>query len=211
MSLYDPGIEIAMIIKAPAWEKGRTCDRLISNVDFVPTVLDMLGLEKPRNLQGRSFWNLFSGKHFRPRAAVFAEKTYHTYYDPMRAVRTDRWKLIANFEFAPWQEVTPDYDNNAKSYIEIGKALALPIERQYHPPYELYDLEKDPWEQENLADDAACEPVRDDLIAILRSWMEETDDPLLQGPIAQGAYRLRMRKFKSIKNNLPGVALERGF
>ena len=116
----------------------------------------------------------------------------------MRAVRSERWKLIANFEFAPWQETSPDYFNNAKGYVEVSKALDIPYEIQYHPPFELYDLKEDPYEQHNLADDPRFTTMRDDLIVTLRNWMKETGDPLLDGPMAQGAYRERMKDFKNI-------------
>jgi arylsulfatase A-like enzyme len=116
----------------------------------------------------------------------------------MRAVRSRRWKLIANFEHAPWQEMSTDYDNNAKSYVEIARALNVPYEVQYHPPFELFDLEADPHEQHNLADDLHYRDVRDDLINKLWEWMSRTGDPLLNGPMAQGAYIQRMQEFQRI-------------
>ncbi len=138
------------------------------------------------------------GRNYERNQAIFAEKTYHTYYDPMRCIRTERWKLVANFEFAPWQDTSPDFDDNAKSYYEAAKALAVPYDRQYHPPFELYDLENDPWEQQDLADSAEHQDIRDGLIRQLRQWMRDTGDPLLEGPIAQGAYRKRMAEFQRI-------------
>jgi arylsulfatase A-like enzyme len=173
---------------------------MISNVDLVPTLLHMLDVEIPDNIQGRSLWGLIIGERYIPNEAIFAEKTYHTYYDPMRAIRTDRWKLIANFEFAPWQETSPDYENNAKSYVEISKAMGVPYRDQYHPPFELFDLQADPWEQHNLAEDPAYTGIRNELICRLRQWMENTGDPLLDGPMAQGAYVNRMSAFKKISS-----------
>lgn len=198
MTLYDPGIEAPLILAAPGVRGGTVHQEMISNVDVMPTLLDLVGIPCPVNLHGRSFHGLIMQKDYTPNELIFAEKTYHTYYDPMRAVRSSRWKLITNFEFAPWQETTPDYTNNAKGYVEVSKALNLPSSRQYHPPFELYDLEKDPYEQHNLADEPSHRNTRDDLICSLRKWMEDTGDPLLDGPMAQGAYRQRMQAFKQI-------------
>ena len=198
MTLYDPGIAVPLILRLPGLAGGRVLEPMVSNVDVVPTLLEMLGLGAPEEVQGRSFWGLLAGQPCVEREAIYAEKTYHTYYDPMRAIRTARWKLIANFEFAPWQETSPDYDNNAKSYVEVSRAVQVPYGQQYHPPYELFDLEADPWEQVNLADDPAYAEVRDDLARRLRKWMRDTGDPLLDGPMAQGTYVSRMRAFKEL-------------
>jgi N-sulfoglucosamine sulfohydrolase len=55
---------------------------------------------------------------------------------------------------------------------------------QVRTPIELYDLQDDPWEQRNRALDPALEEVRQDLARRLQTWMRETDDPLLRGPVA---------------------------
>jgi N-sulfoglucosamine sulfohydrolase len=198
MTLYDPGIETALLMRIPGVEGRKVYDEMVSNVDVLPTLLDLLGLDRRENLHGRSFEPLIAGEDYEPNQAIFAEKTYHTYYDPMRCIRTERWKLVANFEFAPWQDTSPDFDDNAKSYYEAAKALAVPYDRQYHPPLELYDLENDPWEQRDLADSPDHREIRDGLIRQLRQWMRDTADPLLEGPMAQGAYRNRMAEFLRI-------------
>lgn len=198
MSLYDAGIEVPLLMRIPGFSGGRRYSEFVTHVDFVPTVLDMLGIDAPENLQGRSYWRLLCGEPYTESDCVFAEKTYHTYYDPMRAIRTERWKLIANFEFAPTIETPPDYLSNAKGYPETSVALDIPYTEMYHPPFELFDLEKDPLEKNNLAEDPDYADIRDDLARRLRDWMEETGDPLLEGPIPQAAYTARMRAFRSI-------------
>ncbi len=198
MTLYDPGIQVALIMRVPGAEGGVTRTEMVSNVDVVPTLLDILGLPPTTNLHGRSFKGLILGGGCVPRDCIFAEKTYHTYYDPMRAIRTGRWKLIANFENAPWQETSPDYWNNAKCYVEVSEALRPEYQVIYHPPFELFDLQADPHEQQNLADNPSHADTLNDLIRRLRGWMDETDDPLLDGPMPQAAYVNRMKAFKAV-------------
>ena len=86
----------------------------------------------------------------------------------------------------------------AKGYPEISQAMTLLYTDQYHPPFELFDLENDPWEQTNLADAVYHAKTRDDLARRLQDWMTETGDPLLDGPMPQGTYSHWMRAFKSI-------------
>jgi arylsulfatase A-like enzyme len=198
MTLYDPGIEVALMFGGPGIPQGVTRQEMISNVDIMPTLLDLIGMRSPSNLQGRSFIGLLANGAYKPNERIFAEKTYHTYYDPMRAVRGTRWKLIANFECAPGQETSPDYFNNAKGYPEVADALAVPREMLYHPPFEMYDLRNDPYEQHNVADRPDLKGTRDGLVRDLHKWMRDTDDPLLDGPIAQGAYHHRIRAFTNI-------------
>lgn len=197
-TLYDPGIETALLMHIPGVGGGKVYKEMISNIDFVPTILDFLDMEIPENIQGRSFKGLITGEGYKPREAIFAEKTYHNYYDPMRAIRTGKWKLIANFEFSSWQDIAPGLivTDSAKKYVEIYKALAPPREKHYHPPFELYDLEADPWEGNSLAENSEFKDICDRLIKQLRQWMQDTGDPLLEGPMAQGAYRNRMNAFK---------------
>ncbi len=89
-TLYDPGIEVALLWRWPATglQRGRVVSDLVSNVDVAPALLEGLGLPVPANVQGVSFWPLLQGSGYMPREHVFAEKTFHTYYEPMRAIRT---------------------------------------------------------------------------------------------------------------------------
>jgi N-sulfoglucosamine sulfohydrolase len=178
-SLYDPGLTTAFLIRWPArgWVGGRVCDQLVSNLDNLPTLLEALGLALPPGVQGRSLVPLLDGRPFAPRQEIFAEMTYHDYFDPRRCIRTATHKLIANFTTAPF------FMDPTQSWrpLTITKRPEQP-EHAYHPHLELYDLVRDPLEFENLADQPAYAALRQELARRLLEWMEETADPLLAGP-----------------------------
>ncbi len=184
-TLYDPGIEIALIVRWPdgGFQAG-TRSELVGNVDALPTVLDSAGIVAPHNLQGRSFLPLLEGRPYEPRTAIYTEKTFHSYYDPMRAMRTERYKLIWNFESAFAVEVPGD--------VQQGAVFrSSPIRYSHDRPHavELYDLANDPIERDNLAADRSYAERLDQMSAQLRRWMEDTEDPLLAGPIPSPHYR----------------------
>lgn len=185
-TLYDPGIEVALLLRWPdgGIAGGRTCPHLVSNVDLLPTLLAAAGLPAPGRTQGRSFLPALRGEPFVSRTAVYAEKTFHSYYDPMRAIRSERFKYIRNRETAFAVEVPAD--------VEPGAIFRSHVERYHgsqHPPAELYDLDADPLEQHNLSGDPHYREIERRLGAQLRTWMVETGDPLLSGPIASPAAR----------------------
>ena len=64
MSLYDAGIEVPLLMRIPGLTGGRRYSEFVTHVGFVPTVLDMLGIEKPQNLQGHSYWSLLCGEPY---------------------------------------------------------------------------------------------------------------------------------------------------
>jgi arylsulfatase A-like enzyme len=195
MSLYDPGLEVPLIFAGPRVPRGESREQLTSHIDVLPTLLDYLGLPAAAGLHGRSIVAAIEDAAVPGDEHIFGEKTYHTYYDPMRCVRTDRWKLIANFEFAPQQETSPDFWNNSRGYPEVALATKS-VQQPYHPPFELYDLEADPLEKHNLADSAEHAVTLSALCRVLYQTLAETNDPLLEGPIPQAAYLQRMSEFR---------------
>ncbi len=185
-TLYDPGIEIALLVQ---WRNGgipggQAIDELVSNIDILPTLLDAAGVTVPDDVQGRSFLSRLRGQTHTARTAIFAEKTFHSYYDPMRAIRTDRYKYIRNFETAFAVEVPGD--------VQLGSIFRAHVERYHgseHPIVELYDLDADPWEQRNVAGESLYAEIERELDGSLWTWMEETGDPLLMGPVVSPSYR----------------------
>ena len=68
--LYDAGIAVALLMRWPGGgiTGGRVCDWLLSNVDFVPTLLDLAGVPIAQTVEGRSFAAWFADEAARRRA-----------------------------------------------------------------------------------------------------------------------------------------------
>ena len=101
-TLYDPGLKTALIMRWPkGFAGGKVYTELLNNLDLLPTILEAVGAPIPENIQGKSFLALLQAREYRPRGEIFAESNYHVTYNPMRAVRTSRFKYIRNFDLRP--------------------------------------------------------------------------------------------------------------
>jgi len=173
---YDPGLEVALLMRGPGVPAGLDVPGLVSNVDILPTLMDLLGLPCPDNVQGLSFAGVFKGGQTGARTHVFGEMTYHNYADPIRCVRTGTHKLIVNF--MPCAAIY----NCTQQWRPVSMPAFPPHPKNaLHPLVELYDLEKDPWERNNCADDPACAEVRAQLLSALARHIVETEDPIRYG------------------------------
>lgn len=189
-TLYDPGIGIALVARWPRGgvRGGRVCNRLQSNVDFVPTVLELAGVPVPDRVQGRSFAAALVGTKEPPtREAVFA---LYAKGCQGRCIRTREMKLIRNFDIDRWYRAPVDMTNPADYWVS--------------PTLELYDLREDPGEFNNLAADPGRAAARRDLGERLRRWLEEVDDPILRGPLRTPFYDRSLAELGADRTALPG-------
>ncbi|MBU2905338.1 sulfatase [Arenibacter algicola] len=187
-TLYEPGMKLPCIIKDPFSKlKNTTSDAMISWVDLTPTILDMAKVEiEEKSFHGRSIRNLLNEKDAKGRDEIYASHTFHeiTMYYPMRVVRDKNFKLIRNiawrseYPFASdlwaastWQEVYI----NKKEYFGKRKVE----DYLFRPEFELFDLEKDPDEIVNLANDSNYKEVMDAMIQKMKAFQIKTRDPWL--------------------------------
>ncbi len=185
-SCYDAGIEAALLLRCPGVaDDGTRYDELLSNVDILPTILDLVDAdsERPDDLDGRSALGLLTGGEYDPRTQLFAEMTWHDMYNPVRAIRTERYKYIRSFWHLPKVYLTKDIFAS-----EAGRTVRETDGIPQRPYEELYDLHETPQEDDNVVFEPTYQDVRTDLSRRLYEWMSDTDDPLLEGPVPPGDY-----------------------
>ena len=204
-SLYEAGIRTSLIAAWPGKIKpATTTDAMVSWIDLVPTLIDLAGGTNPEGIDGRSIAGVLFGQTNRHRDEIFAthkgdnEKNVY----PIRSVRVGPWKYILNLhpEFAftthtdVWAKEDPMTDrfwshagHHWDSYLAAAETdpAAAAFLRDYHsnPAEELYHLDHDPFEENNLAAD----PKHASQLRVLRFKIEQrmievADDKSLSGP-----------------------------
>lgn len=176
-TLYEAGTGIAMLIRPPTGRDVpvRVYDELFSGVDLVPTLLELLGVEVPADVEGLSHAHalLAPGSAADPvREQVYTMKTYHDSFDPIRAIRTKEYSYIENYVPRPLLDLPWDIEESPS-----GLAIA-PFVTSPRPERELYDLRSDPTETTNLLADgnSAMDAVAADLAVRLNDWRQRTGD-----------------------------------
>jgi len=188
-TLYDPGLKILLIMYHSNMESftgGKIVDNMISNLDLLPTLIDYIGGEIPKKIEGKSFLPILIDEKQQIHSEIYAEKTFHEIYDPMRCIRTHKYKYIKNF-----QELDTLYQ--IPKDIAMDPAGKVMMERNQEPRLmeELYDLEKDPNEMKNLINNPDYQIVLKDLRKKLKNWMKQTNDPLIKGKVKEKREKLR--------------------
>jgi N-sulfoglucosamine sulfohydrolase len=180
-TLYDPGIKILLLMSLPGSEYikgGKVIPSLARNIDLLPTLLDLIGAEIPNKIEGKSLYPLIKGVKKQIHEEIQAELSFHEHYNPIRCIRTEKYKYIKNFEpFETLFYMPKDI---------IGDPAGKVMKKRYKKKREmeeLYDLEMDPLEKMNLIEDPNYAQVANELRASLKQWMKKTNDPLLKGKI----------------------------
>jgi len=183
---YEPGINLPCIVRTPWQDKrGITCDAIVNWADLTPTILDFAGaMPRDYEFHGRSFRSLLEHEHVEEWDTTYASHTFHevTMYYPMRVVRERRFKLIWNiahgleYPFASdlWESATWQATIRQKSERYGKRAVEAYLRR---PKFELYDLQSDPHEVKNLADDSQYKAELERLQTKLKAFQKRTKDP----------------------------------
>ncbi len=183
-TLYDGGIKTPWIIKWPAKIKaGSINNNLVSSVDIAPTFMKLAGLKPLPSFDGLDFSSTLFDDNFKIREEIYAEDHFHDFEDYTRAVRTKKFKYIKNYYIdlpnTPSADIIRDLtwksmkEERDKGTLTKSQMHCFEIPR---PIEELYDVQKDPYELNNLALNKDYNYVLNDMKMRLKRIREATND-----------------------------------
>jgi uncharacterized sulfatase len=180
---YNSGLNVPLIVYFPTkwrhlapkdYAPGGATDRLVSFVDFAPTLLSLLGIQPPDYAQGRAFMGKYEAA---PQPYVFGFRgRMDERYDLIRSVRDQRYVYVRNFmphrpygQHVAYMFETPTTQVWKRLFDEGSLKPPQTYFWQTKPAEELYDLQTDPDEVNNLA----VSPQHQDVLKRMRLALRE--------------------------------------
>jgi len=160
-NLYEHSVHVPLIISRPGIPKGQKRDAFCYLLDIYPTVCELTGLSIPSSVEGQSLASVIRDGKQKVRDTLF-----FAYKDIQRGVRDERYKLI---EYAV-KAVSNSQKNDMKPKEEI------PDEVKAKRTTQLFDLQSDPWEVNNIAESPNHVEDLKRLRREMLRWKEELDD-----------------------------------
>jgi arylsulfatase A-like enzyme len=179
--LNDRGLGVATLIRGPGgFSGGRVIEGLASHMDLFPTFCELLNLDPPDGLEGKSLLPMVSGEKETPiHDRLFSEQGYHGRYLPLRSVRTERYRYVRRYGNPESALLYFNADRGeAYEVLEAAGCGDVPM-----PEEQLFDLYRDPQELVNLVDDPAHAGTVAQLRESLDQHLAKTQDPALQDAI----------------------------
>lgn len=181
--MYEESLHTPLIICYPNHVKpGSDCNQMVQNIDFAPTFLSLAGIDKPKYMPGTSLQPLFAGQPVKK----WRNSIYYHYYDyptyhmvrKQDGVRTDRYKLIHFYgkggERAvaenKYQRTPGTSEYNGFQYLKSINYISDDPDVDY---YELYDLQNDPNELNNIYGKKNVQKVQKDLMKKLSDYRKK--------------------------------------
>ncbi len=181
--LYEGGIRIPMIVRWPGHiEAGTVVDDLVSTIDFAPTFLSLAGITPPKHLQGHP---VLGPKKRTRKYIIAARDRCDGTVDRIRCIRSKRYKYIRNYypdrpytQFNAYKKL--QYPVVTLLQVLYKRGQLAPEQARFmvsnKPREEFYDLETDPFEVHNLADDPAHAKALKEHRRKLDEWVKATKD-----------------------------------
>lgn len=188
--LYDGGLHVPLIIRWPGKIQANSVDdHLISMIDFAPTTLSIAGLKIPSYMTG---CDILSSEPAYAETIFAARDRCGDAIDRIRCLRTKRWKYIRNYYPEKSYSQTSGYKKlqypvlTLMAVMHAQGQLKGPAKNWFastRPAEELYDLESDPWEMKNLAENPEYAKTLKGFQTELNQWIITSSD---QGGLPEG-------------------------
>ena len=190
--VYESSLRVPMIVSWPGHTKAGTVSRpLVSTVDILPTILKAAGLDIPEALPGIALQDLLAGRQDGGHTYIYGMTTgaapgiHHIQF----SIRGQRRRLVYTPFHGRENRFAKAYLTQFNAHFAAGTrvaeiAAAPPVVQAAYkdflnpPEYELYDLKHDPYELNNLADDPAHQDEKLRLIAALKEFQSQHNDPM---------------------------------
>lgn len=190
-TLYDTGIRLPFIARWHGMIPAATItDAMISHIDLLPTLIDIAGGEPSKQMDGKSYKDILSGLQ-----QTFRDKIYGTHTRdgnmnifPQRCVRDSQHKYILNLNpenrwtthFTEVEGIPESHAEVWNSWVEKAKTDTKTAELvhriQHHPVEELYDINADPYEFNNIAFEETSHPILEKMRVDVQKWMQSQRD-----------------------------------
>lgn len=203
---YDTGLQSAFVARWPGKIRpGTVSDALIEYVDVLPTYVELAGGTPERVLDGKSLVPVLLGQTDVHKRYVFGEMTTRgiingSDYFGVRSVRSERFKYIWNFTPEVTFQNACTSSGIFRSWREKAAGDADAAEKvhryEHRPGEELYDVTKDPYEWQNLAEEPRYAKVKEELRSELLAWMGAQGD---QGQQTELEARQRQGRAQRVK------------
>lgn len=206
VNLYDWGVHMPLAIRwgAKAVSPGRSVAEFVHHMDFAPTFLEAAGVPIPAGTTGRSLLPLLTSTQPQGgRDFVVTGFERHTMCRPdgqtypIRALRTSRYLYIRNFKPDRWPTGGEFISSNKTTHGDVDacptkehlldSGIRSKYPKQYElcfgrrPAEELYDLQADPWQVQNVAGQSDRAADLRQLRAQLTGYLRKTGDPRVEG------------------------------
>ncbi|WP_309381393.1 sulfatase family protein [Cerasicoccus frondis] len=176
-TLTDQGLQVMLMIRGPKgtpFVGGKVVQPMVTHLDLYPTICELLGKTPGHKLEGLSLLPLVNEEVDYLHEYTFGEQTYHGLLEPLRSIRTERYKYVRRY-FSTGPQMRHDGPATTPIMEEAGW-----YDRDLGHE-ELFDLHLDPWEACNRINDPLYLSIKTKLSARLDEWMIETNDPFIDG------------------------------
>ncbi len=188
--MYNSGVKTPFIVQWPEKIKpGSISESMVSSIDIAPTFVELAGGEVPEVFQGKSFSQVLMNPNVETREYTYSEHNWHDYQSYERQVRSKKYLYVKN----AFPELTASPPADAVRSITYQEMIRLKSEGKLteeqmdcfvapRSAEELFDLEADPYQMNNIAADPAYAKVLVEMSDVLDKWIADTGDIIPETP-----------------------------